>query len=132
MFVFREELLRVLLVVVIAVGGSYVGDAFAGNNKCCESKDKYSGCSGCIGMSSDGDDEIDFYVNIGNHSAKKCKSGGTGNCTETADVECASSTNLTKYKRRVAGVCQGQDGTVSSIAIGVEQCDNNDTQCSSS
>ncbi|MCA9215965.1 MAG: hypothetical protein KDB27_23020 [Planctomycetales bacterium] len=117
---------------VSAVLGMLGGVVWAGNNKCCKSIDKLNGCSGCIGWDDDDDDEIDWYMDIGNHSGKKCEDGGTGNCDEEA-IECANVNNLTKYKRRVGGVCQGQDGTAAGpYSINVNQCNSSDTQCSSS
>lgn len=106
--------------------------AWAANNKCCYWKSKESGCSGCVGYDSNGDDAVDYYMNIGDHGAKRCKNGENGdNCTESLR-ECAVVTmGTTKYK--IGILCKDQDGvTMSDISIETEQCAASDTPCAGS
>jgi len=125
---FVASLSKLVLCLAVFVSSSFL---FAfGNGKCCKTHDKLASCSGCIGWDDDGDEDIDWYMDIGNHSGKKCTNGDpSDNCTETM-TECASVTNMTKYDRRVAGVCQGANGTAPGpISISVMQCDENDDPC---
>lgn len=126
---------RPIFFVVIATAGASLGWfaqslALAANGKCCNSVDKLSECSGCIGWDDNNDNKIDWYMDIGDHSGKKCKSGNaTDNCDEEL-LSCATVNNLTRYKKRILLVCSDQNGTAAGpYTIKVDQCNAADSAC---
>lgn len=113
--------------IVMVVAASTVA-----NNKCCYWKANESACSDCIGWDNDGDEEIDWYMDIGDHGAKRCKAGETGdNCTEAVGKCATVSAGATKFKTRgIGGFCSGVNGVTSvDLDIEIDQCDASDTQC---
>ncbi len=103
----------------------------AANMKCCKQQNNVAACSGCLGVDNSvpPDGTPDDCVNIGNHGAMKCQSGGSNdNCTE-ASLQCASGTNLTRYNVGIGCNCLIANGIQASATFFTDQCDSADSQC---
>lgn len=117
-----------LFAVLLLVARVVNGDA---NQKCCYQVNKDSACSGCIGWDDNGDGTIDWYMKIGDHGSKKCKSGQpTDNCDDTSTNRVCTTipVGTTKYSDMFCLVSIGV--TTVAIDLKIKQCSfSTDTQC---